>query len=387
MVTTEMPINDFLDFVIETANKVKYSSVLLFLSRTAENKDFQRSIYEDWSSLDDLSNSKMMIVVPRNRPHIGREKGAIKVMWNEIYNKQLQLIDTIEYPYGSHENGHRLATEISDRYKPQNAKYEHYEENPMKLKELQKNLTLNTAEIAEYFDIDENWIPSLIFLSLKTQNIYVIKIPSEIRLFDFLKEILIKNSKNDSYISFLNSEKNISHKITKEITNHRNLNHWKISFLNQAETKIINSIYIEKDNIKLLLVNKDIENFISRVNSLISSIPYTLLKNVDENEAFYHIIMQMILQAGVGFDEIKSEENTNFGRSDLIIILENVIYVLELKFTNQDKKLAESAILQIETKKYYEKYLYLNREIILIGIVFNSQNKQINEWKIRTLKS
>ena len=43
----------------------------------------------------------------------------------------------------------------------------------------------------------------------------------------------------------------------------------------------------------------------------------------------------------------------------------------------------EAAICQIETKKYYEKYLSENKKIYLVGIHFDSEERNIMgfEWK------
>jgi len=41
----------------------------------------------------------------------------------------------------------------------------------------------------------------------------------------------------------------------------------------------------------------------------------------------------------------------------------------------------EEPLKQIKEKKYYEKYLSVNKEIYLIGIVFDEEEKNISKFK------
>jgi hypothetical protein len=63
----------------------------------------------------------------------------------------------------------------------------------------------------------------------------------------------------------------------------------------------------------------------------------------------------------------QSELPTNRGRIDLTIIVNKYIYLFELKCDQSPQK----ALEQIERKKYYEKYLGMNKKIILVGVSFN----------------
>ncbi|MFN8579071.1 MAG: PD-(D/E)XK nuclease domain-containing protein [Candidatus Sericytochromatia bacterium] len=51
-------------------------------------------------------------------------------------------------------------------------------------------------------------------------------------------------------------------------------------------------------------------------------------------------------------------------------------YIFEFKMTNP-----ESGLRQIKDKSYYESYLATNKEIVLVAISFDSENKNIKEWK------
>jgi hypothetical protein len=84
--------------------------------------------------------------------------------------------------------------------------------------------------------------------------------------------------------------------------------------------------------------------------------------------------------AGAGL-EIIAEDVTNRGRINLTIKIENIIYILEFKVTN------EEALKQIKEKKYYEKYLNENKDIYLVGITFDEEKRNIKEFKWEKLTS
>jgi predicted RecB family nuclease len=82
--------------------------------------------------------------------------------------------------------------------------------------------------------------------------------------------------------------------------------------------------------------------------------------------------------AGSGVDII-AEDVTNTGRIDLTIKVNNNIYILEFKTTNEDP------LKQIKEKRYYEKYLNptsqpLNPNIYLVGITFDEESRNIKEF-------
>ena len=126
-------------------------------------------------------------------------------------------------------------------------------------------------------------------------------------------------------------------------------------------------------------MQQDINSFKSSLISLFASIPYNnYTKNDIQNyEGFYASIVYVYLQS-LGLD-IVGEDVTNKGRIDLTIIMENAIYILEFK-VDMPK---ETAMAQIESKKYYEKYQNQGNEIYLIGIHFNSEKRNIEnmEWR------
>jgi hypothetical protein len=83
----------------------------------------------------------------------------------------------------------------------------------------------------------------------------------------------------------------------------------------------------------------------------------------------------------LGYDVI-AEDVTNKGRIDLTLKMKDKILIIEFKV---DKK--EEPIKQIKERKYYEKYLNEGKKIYLVGINFDSEERNISEYKYEIIKS
>ncbi|MGM0379732.1 MAG: AAA family ATPase [Bacillota bacterium] len=106
------------------------------------------------------------------------------------------------------------------------------------------------------------------------------------------------------------------------------------------------------------LINKNIEKFIDLLKSAFASIPYNIYPT---KEKYYHSIFVLIMNL-LGAD-VKAEVLTDKGRIDGILEFEDIIYIIEFKTGD-----AKSGLKQIKEKKYYEKYIDLNKEIFLLSI-------------------
>lgn len=134
----------------------------------------------------------------------------------------------------------------------------------------------------------------------------------------------------------------------------------------------------EQDNLYVALLENNLEDFKNSLISMFSSIPYNNYTNnhIQNYEGFYASIIYVYLQS-LGF-HIIGEDVTNKGRIDLTIVMDNAIYIIEFKLDGK-----EYALEQIKKKKYYEKYLNQNKDIYLVGINFDTNDKNINsfEWE------
>ncbi len=124
---------------------------------------------------------------------------------------------------------------------------------------------------------------------------------------------------------------------------------------------------------------RNVEKAMMIIKSYFANVSYLLINKSKESD--YHLMFHSML---VAIDcDINVEVETNRGRVDGVLRTKNTIYVIELK---RDKS-ADEAINQIKDKCYIEKYLAWkidnpNYEICLLGINFDSKERNINDWKM-----
>ena len=128
--------------------------------------------------------------------------------------------------------------------------------------------------------------------------------------------------------------------------------------------------------LKRALEENDIEEFILNLTSLYAEIPYDIF--IDQREAYYHTVIYLVLRL-LGL-QTSVEVETNRGRIDAVVKLDKYIYIIEFKMGT-----AEEAIKQIEVKEYYQPYMNDGREIILLGVAFDKEKKNIKEWLVKTV--
>ncbi|PCJ16084.1 MAG: hypothetical protein COB02_17135 [Candidatus Cloacimonadota bacterium] len=144
---------------------------------------------------------------------------------------------------------------------------------------------------------------------------------------------------------------------------------------------IINNLYhdnsLQRKEISKSLRNVNLNDLETSLKSMFASIPNdNYRKNkIQEYEGFYASVIYVYFQS-LGLDII-GEDVTNRGRIDLTLKLNNAIYIIEFKMGD------ENALEQIKSKNYHQKYLTENKEIYLVGINFNKEDKNISkfEWK------
>ncbi len=149
----------------------------------------------------------------------------------------------------------------------------------------------------------------------------------------------------------------------------------KYSFL-----KILYKNYLEEydgENLYLKLGKYlragDVESFIETARSIFAGISYSVGSKL--NEANFHTIFYLMVNAGGTPAEM--ELLTCEGRIDMVVETKDRIYIMEFK-CNQS---AEKAIEQIKEKNYAEKYKNKGKEIILLGINFDTKKRNIADWK------
>ena len=132
-------------------------------------------------------------------------------------------------------------------------------------------------------------------------------------------------------------------------------------------------------DIQSAFLKNKIEKVIWIINSLFKDVPFPLLKG--KKEDFYHAIVHLHFRY-LGMMNMDSEVCTSDGRMDAVVKTATHIYILEFKIN----KSAEIALQQIKDKAYPEKYLVENKEIVMIGINFDTRKKGIKDWLLEVYK-
>ncbi len=122
------------------------------------------------------------------------------------------------------------------------------------------------------------------------------------------------------------------------------------------------------------LLSADLDRFFEALNVFFAAIPYTIQLPL---EKYYQSLFYVILSI-IGA-EIHGEAHTNNGRIDAVIHTNTHIYIFEFKLNDS----AESALNQIQDKHYYQKYLHDGKTINLIGVAFNAETRNIEQWLIK----
>ena len=110
--------------------------------------------------------------------------------------------------------------------------------------------------------------------------------------------------------------------------------------------------------------------------SLFAAIPYNnyVRNEISRYEGYYSSVIYTFL-ASLGYDTI-AEDVTTRGRIDLTLKTKNGIYIFEFKVDSKEK-----AMKQIKERKYYEKYQSEGNNIYIIGMNFDSELRNISEFK------
>ncbi len=131
--------------------------------------------------------------------------------------------------------------------------------------------------------------------------------------------------------------------------------------------------------LKNAIRDNKIDMFIKSLNVFFANIEYDLHI---KNERYYQTIFYVVFKL-IGL-RISAEVKTNQGRADAVIQTDTHIYIFEFKLFDT----AKNALKQIEDKKYYEKYLLDKKEIVLIGVGFDKEARNIkDDYEVKRLKN
>ena len=69
---------------------------------------------------------------------------------------------------------------------------------------------------------------------------------------------------------------------------------------------------------------------------------------------------------------------TNNGRIDTVLETDDLVVIFEFKIDSS----ADIALAQIHEKKYAERYSKKDKELVLIGVNFDSAKRHITDYKV-----
>ncbi len=154
----------------------------------------------------------------------------------------------------------------------------------------------------------------------------------------------------------------------------------------QAFQQVLLTDYLETNSdfsasllldLKQYLTTQNVDGFITRLKAVFADIPERLFL---AQEAYYHSLTYLTLRL-LGF-QIYAERMRNLGRIDAVLELPDVVYVLEFKMGA-----AQVALDQIHDMKYAQAYLGSRKTVILLGIAFDKESRNIGDWKHEVITS
>ena len=142
------------------------------------------------------------------------------------------------------------------------------------------------------------------------------------------------------------------------------------------------NVPIPYQQVKKSLYKGDIKELVCLLNSIIKSIPYLIYKE-KFNEGYFHSFFHVALTL-IGMRPL-SEVATSDGRIDMVIDCPKAIYIMEFKYSQNDKDLSNDAFDQIKDKKYHQPFILQQKTIVGIGYSFGERSRQITNYRAETL--
>ena len=117
----------------------------------------------------------------------------------------------------------------------------------------------------------------------------------------------------------------------------------------------------------------EVDAFMERMKVFFAGIPYELSDNTERHyQVIFHIIFTLMGQF------IQSEVRSARGRADAVVQAKDAVYVFEFKLNGS----AEEALKQIDEKGYLIPYSLDSRRLVKIGVDFNKETRNINQYLI-----
>ena len=112
----------------------------------------------------------------------------------------------------------------------------------------------------------------------------------------------------------------------------------------------------------------DAEALASVLDKIIHIPTYDMMMDA---ERFYHALIYSVASMSSNI-EVKAEEHTAEGRSDLVFMANDTAIVIELKVNSS----AEAALKQIEDREYMKKYTDKGCSVVLLGVNISTKGRK-----------
>lgn len=119
------------------------------------------------------------------------------------------------------------------------------------------------------------------------------------------------------------------------------------------------------------LESGQVDAFLTRLRSFFADFPYELNEQKEKN---YHIVFYLVFKLMGQY--IGSEVHSARGRADAVVKTNDYIYVFEFKLNGT----ARQAIEQINDKGYPIPYAVDGRKLFKVGVSFDAQTRNLDEW-------
>ena len=117
----------------------------------------------------------------------------------------------------------------------------------------------------------------------------------------------------------------------------------------------------------------DVDAFLTRLRAFFAGIPYELNDKTERHyQAVFYLVFRLLGQY------IDVEERSAKGRADAVVKTNDYIYVFEFKLDGS----ADDAWRQIDDKEYLLPYSVDHRQLMKIGVSFDSVERNLGKWKI-----
>ncbi len=141
------------------------------------------------------------------------------------------------------------------------------------------------------------------------------------------------------------------------------------------------------ETLRTRLETQDFAGFAETLKAYLASIPYqwAATGHLVRYEAWYAGLLHMCFRA-IGVD-VRSEEVSNHGRADMVVLTGGQVFVFEFKMVDTAKKTKdalETALTQIRSRGYAEKYRDRKEPIYLVAIACGRDIRNVLDIRVES---